>query len=306
MSVEDELKGITLDRESWFSIGVFDGVHLGHRHLIGNLLERSTNAGALSGVITFKQHPRQVISPRTPITYLTTLEERKKLLEDLGVATVIALTFTPELAQLPAGDFIALLQKHLRLKGLVVGPNFALGKGREGNVATLQRLSTEMGFQLLVVPHLTQGKEVVSSTAIRKALSTGAMETVTQMLGRPYTLTGPVVSGKERGRILGFPTANIDVNHNRAIPADGVYVTRAYMGDKSYQSVTNIGQCPTFGGSERTIEVFLLDYSGDLYNQTLKIELLERLRAEKCFESPQELQKQIAQDIEKARTLLVG
>ena len=305
MSVEAELKGNTPDRESWFSIGVFDGVHLGHRHLIRNLLEQAANSGASSGVITFKQHPRQVISPGTPVTYLTSLEERIMLLKALGVAVVIALTFTPELAQLPAGDFITLLRKYLRLKGLVVGPNFALGKGREGNVATLQRLSTEMGFQLLVVPHLTQGEEVVSSTAIRKALSMGTMASVTQMLGRPYTLSGPVVSGKERGRVLGFPTANLEVNHNAAIPADGVYVTRAYIADKSYQSVTNIGQRPTFGGGERTIEVFLLDYSGDLYNQRLRIELVERLRAEKRFESPQELQLQIAQDIEKARKLLV-
>ncbi|MBF8264945.1 MAG: ribF [Dehalococcoidia bacterium] len=306
MSVEDELKGYTPDTKSWFSIGVFDGVHLGHRHLIKNLLEQSQKSGAISGVITFKQHPRQVISAGTPITYLTNLDERVRLLKELGVDVVIALTFTPELAQFSARDFIGLLQKRLRLHGLVVGPDFALGKGREGDVVTLQRLAGDMGFQLLVVPHLTQGNEAVSSTAVRKALSTGAMESVTRMLGRPYTLTGPVVSGKGQGRVLGFPTANIQVNHNATIPADGVYVTRAHISNKSYPSVTNIGQCPTFGGCERTVEVFLLDYSGDLYNQTLTIDVLERIRAEKRFDSPQELQKQINQDVEKARKIFIG
>lgn len=306
MIIEDELRGSKTDRDSWLSIGVFDGVHLGHRHLIKHLLEKAAASEAVSGIITFKQHPRQVLSPQTSLTYLTSLEERIKLLKGLGIEMVVALTFTPEVSQLAARDFLGLLQKYLRMKGLVVGPNFALGRGRKGNVPTLQHLAEEMGFQLVVVPHLTQGNMVVSSTAIRESLTTGAMATVNMMLGRPFSLSGPVVSGDERGRLLGFPTANLKINHNSAIPADGVYVTRAYVGEKSYPSVTNIGQRPTFGGRERAIEVFLLEFSGDLYNQQLKIELLEKLRAEKRFNSPQELQAQIAQDIEQARALWIS
>lgn len=304
MTVEDDLGANATTRDSWLSIGVFDGVHLGHRHLINHLLERAANSRAISGVITFQQHPRQVISPQTPITYLTAVAERLRLLQGLGVEMVLALPFTLELAQLSARDFLTLLQRYLKMRGLVVGPNFALGRGREGNIATLRRLALEMSFQLLVVPHLTQGEHVVSSTGIRKALTAGDMAAVTRMLGRPFSLAGVVVSGNEVGRRLGFPTANLDVNSNSALPADGVYITRAYLADKCYPSVTNIGRRPTFGGGERTIEVFLLDFSGDLYHQNLRIELMERLRAEKRFANPQELQAQIAQDVQQARARL--
>lgn len=302
--IEDELKGHTLDRDSWLSIGVFDGVHLGHRHLIGHLLEQAAASGAVSGVVTFRQHPRQVISPSTPVTYLTTLEERTELLKSLGVDMVVALTFTLDVAQLPARDFLALLQRRLRMKGLVVGPNFALGKRREGDVAALQRLSGEMGFRVIVAPFLTDGNERVSSTAIRKALSDGDMTAVNRMLGRAFSLSGPVVSGDARGRLLGFPTANLKVEREAALPADGVYVTRAYVRDKNYAAVTNIGWRPTFGGGERSIEVFLLDFSGDLYDRSMRIDLLERLRAEKRFDSPRELQAQIERDVEQARAWL--
>lgn len=304
MSIDDELRANTPSRDTWLTIGVFDGVHLGHRYLIRHLLEQAAASGALSGVITFKQHPRQVISPKTPLTHLTSLEERLKQLKELGVELVIAISFTPQVAQLSASDFLRLLQKHLRAQGLVVGPNFALGRNREGNVALLRRLAPEMGLQLVVVPKLVQGEEVVSSTAIRHALTAGAMDSVTRMLGRPFSLTGTVVSGAERGHLLGFPTANIGVNHDAALPADGVYITKAYVADRSYPSVTNIGHRPTFGGGHRTIEVFLLDFSGHLYDQQLRIELVARLRPERRFDTPQELQAQIAQDVEQARARL--
>ncbi|MBI4288810.1 MAG: bifunctional riboflavin kinase/FAD synthetase [Chloroflexi bacterium] len=304
MLIEDELKGNAPNRDTWLSIGVFDGVHLGHRHLIERLLENAAASGALSGIITFKQHPRQVISPETSITYLTTLDERIGLLRGQGVDFVVPLTFTPEVAQLAARDFVALLQKHLHVKGLVVGPNFALGKGRSGDVAELQRLGDELGFRLVVVPYHVQGRDTVSSTAIRNALASGDMASVNRMLGRTFSLSGPVVSGDERGRLLGFPTANVKVKPDTALPGDGVYVSRAIVGDRGYASVTNVGRRPTFGGGERTIEVFLLEFSGDLYQQQLRIELLDRLRAEKRFDSPDELRAQIAQDVERARSLL--
>ena len=300
-----ELSAFTPERETLLTIGVFDGVHLGHRHLIGKLTQEAARGNFLSGVVTFNRTPKAVLSPRTKVARLTTLEERATFLRSLGVDLVVPLTFTTDVAALSAREFVLYLKKYLKMRGLVIGPNFALGRGREGNVAALQSLGQELGFTVEVVKPLMVEGSVVSSTAVREALARGDMKTTTRLLCRYFSLSGPVVGGAERGHhILGFPTANIQLDPEQALPEDGVYATLAHIGDEVHQSVTNIGVKPTFGKGERTVEVHILGFSGDLYGQKLTIELVERLRAETKFASPEELSAQIKKDVEQARTIL--
>ena len=299
-----ELSTFTPEREILLAIGVFDGVHLGHRHLIRKLTQRAAEGNFLSGVVTFNSNPKAVLSPRTKLARLTTLEERATLLKSLGVDLVVPLTFTTEVAALSAREFVLYLKRYLKVRGLVIGPNFALGRGREGNAATLQSLGQELGFTVEVVKPLMVESSLVSSTAVREALARGDMKTTTRLLGRYFSLSGPVASGVERGHILGFPTANIQLEPEQALPEDGVYATLAHVGEKVYQSVTNIGVKPTFGKGERTVEVHILGFTGDLYGQKLTIELVERLRAEVKFAGPEELAAQIKKDVEQARSIL--
>ena len=304
MLIEEELARAAQQRETALTVGVFDGVHLGHQHLIYELRQKADKENLLSGVVTFRHHPRLVLYPEAKLTYLTSLSERIRLLQDLGAELIVALSFTLEIAQLGAREFVALLQRYLRMRGLVIGPDFALGRGREGDAATLQALGQELDFMVEVVPAKEWQGEVVSSTAIRLALSQGDVMKASQLLGRRFRLAGQVMRGDERGKILGFPTANIVPDPEQALPADGVYATRAFLSQAVYNAVTNIGIRPTFGGGQRLIEVHLLDFQGELHGQELDIELVERLRGEIRFASADELKAQIARDVEGARALL--
>jgi len=302
--MEKELAGLSPDKDMLLTIGVFDGVHLGHKYLISRLKELALKEGLASGVVTFRQHPEEVMS-KTKLSFLTDLEQRIDLLKGEGVDAVIPLSFTTELARLSAREFISLLQKNLRMRGLVVGPDFALGRNREGDTETLRQLGQETGFSITVVPPVKIDGEVVSSTAIRQALAKGDMKRVQRLAGRPFRLQGRVVPGAGRGVKLGFPTANLEIEAEQALPPDGVYVSQTHLDSQSYPSVTNIGRRPTFDSKERTVEVYLLDYNGDLYGQELKIDILERLRGEKKFDTPEELKKQMAQDVERGRKWLM-
>lgn len=304
MVVEEELAQSSPGKEMLLTIGVFDGVHLGHKYLISQLKQKAGEEGMACGVVTFRQHPREVLSTHARLKYLTTLEERIRLLKAEGVDVVLALSFTHELSQLNAREFTGLLQKHLRMRGLVIGPDFALGRNREGSVDALRQVGREMGFSVAVVQPVKINGDVVSSTAIRNALASGNMEKVHRLIGRSFSLEGSVVTGAGRGRQLDFPTANMDLGPRQALPADGVYATRAYINGEPYQSVTNIGKRPTFEGEGRTIEVYILDYKGDLYGSNLKIDVVQRLRGEKKFGSAEELQKQISEDIKQVRAIL--
>lgn len=304
MQLVSELSRFSPKQETLLTVGVFDGVHLGHRHLISRLNQRASEASLISGVVTFNVNPKAVLSPNAKLARLTTLEEKARLLKSLGVELVIPLTFTTELAALSAREFVLHLKEYLKMRGLVVGPNFALGRGREGNAAVLQSLGKELDFTVEVVKPLMVESSLVSSTAVREALAKGDMKTTARLLGRYFSLSGIVASGDERGHSLGFPTANIQVDPEQALPEDGVYATLGYLRDKVYQSVTNIGVKPTFGKAERAVEVHLLDFTGDLYGQKLTIELVEHLRAEAKFASPEELSAQIKKDVERAKAIL--
>jgi len=304
MQVEEELVGLLPKKDMLLTIGVFDGVHLGHKYLLSQLAEHARRQDLLSGVVTFRQHPQEVLSPQTRLPFLTDLAERTNLLKNEGVEAIIPLSFTSEIAQLSARQFVSLLMRYLRMRGLVIGSDFTLGRNREGNIDSLRTLGQDMNFTVTVISLIMINGEVVSSTAIRNALANGDMKRVLNLAGHPFSLNGRVTSGAGRGLELGFPTANLDIVPEQALPADGVYATWAYIDGKAFKSMTNVGKRPTFGGSQRTVEVYVLDYHSDLYGCELRIDIMARLRSEGRFDTVDKLKKQITEDIEQGRAIL--
>jgi len=304
VQVEEELAGLSPKKDMLLTIGVFDGVHLGHKYLLSQLTERARQQDLLSGVVTFRQHPREMLSSQIKLPFLTDLAERTNLLRSEGIEAIITLSFTSELAQLSARQFVGLLKKYLRMRGLVIGPDFTLGRNQEGNIDNLRTLGQDMDFTVTVVSPIMINGEVVSSTVIRNALANGDMKKVLNLTGRPFSLNGRVTSGVGRGLELGFPTANLDIAPEQALPTDGVYATLAYIDGKTYQSMTNIGGRPTFGNNQRTVEVYVLAYHNALYGRELKIDIMERLRGEKKFDTTDKLKKQITEDIKQGRAIL--
>lgn len=304
--VRDELRRSVTPGEHALSIGVFDGVHMGHQALIRRMLEEGRTRGLSGGVITFHPHPRTVIRPDQPFQYLESLEHRVELLRACGVDFVAVLQFTSELQQVSAEDFCRLLVEEARVRLIVVGADFRLGRGGEGTVERLAEIGREQGFEVLPVGLIDHGADStpISSTRIRNALAAGEMEEVQALLGRPFSLRGPVVLGDQRGRTIGFPTLNIGVSADRALPPDGVYVTRAYLPTGIFHAVTNVGTRPTFDGSSRRVETHVFDFEGDVYGQVVTVELLHRLRPEQKFDGVDALVAQIRLDAAAARAWL--
>ncbi len=299
--VREELRRSATSGAHALSIGVFDGVHLGHRMLIERLRAEARTRGLGTGIITFHPHPVTVVRPDIPFSYLESLERRVELIRGLGVDFVSVLQFTSELQQVSALDFVRILVEETQMRVLVVGEDFHLGRGREGDTAKLAEYGRDLGFDVVALPLLQSDADRVSSTRVRQALAAGDMELVAQLLGRPYSLRGPVLRGDQRGQSIGFPTINIGVSADRALPPDGVYVTRAEVGESTHHAVTNIGTQPTFEGATRRVETHLLDFAGDLYGQVARIELLHRLRAELKFDGVESLVAQIGRDVEATR-----
>lgn len=298
----EELERHAPGRPCAITVGVFDGVHLGHLHLIDALKARAAERGLASAIVTLHPDPVQVLRPDLRVAYVTSLEERIELLRATGVDAVAPLTFTSEVAELSAHDFVRLLYETLDMRFLLMGPDHAFGRGREGTPRRVAEIGAELGFDLDTLPQPLEGTSgAVSSTSIRRALANGDMELAARLLGRPFAVRGPVVRGKERGRTVGFPTANIAVTPDRALPAYGVYVTRAHTGGRAYPSATNIGVNPTFDDARPSVETYILDFEGDLYGRELRVEVLHRLRGETKFESIDALAAAIAADVQAAR-----
>lgn len=301
--VRDELRHAVTSGDHAITLGVFDGVHRGHQMLIERVRSEAKARGLGSGVVTFHPSPVTVLRPGTPFAYLTTLEQRVELLKETGVDWVAVVQFTSELSLVSAEDFARVLVEEARVRLIVVGEDFAVGRGREGTVPRLQEIGKELGFEVIPVTLLKREEDdAISSTRIRRALAEGEMGEVTRMLGRPYSIRGPVLHGEERGRTIGFPTLNIGVSADRALPPNGVYVTRAEVRGKTYSGTTNIGTQPTFEGTTRRVETYLLDFEGDVYGQVVRIELLERLREERKFDGVDALVAQISSDVAATRS----
>jgi riboflavin kinase/FMN adenylyltransferase len=304
MEIEQELAKITPQGETLLTIGVFDGVHAGHRYLLAKLQQRAAERKLLSGVVTFNPHPQSVLHPHNQLPWLSNLEDRIRAFQELGVNIVAVLTFTPKVAQLSAREFMSLVKKQLRMRDIMVGPDFALGRGGEGNIKLLRALGREMKFSVEVIPPYTINGEVVSSTLIRQALVQGDMRRVERLMGRYFYLRGKVITSDKRGRVLGFPTANLDIKPQQALPGNGIYATIAQVDGKQFPSATNIGIRPTFGESEKTVETHLLNYKGDLYSKEIRVEFVQKLRDEQRFPSSEELKLQIEKDVREAEAIL--
>lgn len=281
------------------TVGVFDGVHLGHQAVMRRVAARAAALGAEPAVVTFAGHPKRVLVGQAPPT-VTSLEHRLLLFERLGVQAVLILRFTPELRRLTAEEFVRrVLADGLGLRELVLGFDCKFGRDRGGTADSLRPLAAEMGFGLEEVPPLRLGGRAVSSTAIREAVKLGELDRAAAMLGRPVSLLGTVVRGDGRGRALGFPTANLDPHHELR-PPDGVYAALAEVGGKLHPAVLNIGLRPTFGRPGRSVEVHLIGFEGDLYGRELEAFFLARLRGERIFDSAEKLSARIARDVEAA------
>lgn len=287
------------------TIGKFDGVHLGHQHLIRTVVEHAQAQGMRSAVLTFNPHPTTVLRPEHEYYLLTSLEERVALIKELDPDFLIVAPFTRETMGTPAYDYMRQICIALPLHELWVGDNFALGRQREGNVPRLREIGIELGYSVHIVKTvLSSGGEQIASSRVRDILRAGDVEAAVALLGRRFGVQGIVEHGNRRGHTIGFPTANIGIHNHHVLPADGVYACYALLRGERIPAVTNVGVRPTFGGLSRTVEVHLLEWSGELYGQMLRVEFWHRLRGEQKFASITELAAQIRQDAEQARVLL--
>ncbi len=286
-------------------MGVFDGVHRGHQALLKRLREEAEARGLTPGVVTLHPHPVTVLRPDITPSYLTSLEDRLRLMREGGAAWVLPLTFTSELSEVTAEELAEAFQRLLHMRLMVLGPDAAFGRGAPADTPErMRRAGEELGFEVVQIEPWMAGSERCSSTMVRKALGEGDMQAVTNLLGRPYTLAGPVVRGFERGRTIGFPTANISVAADRALPALGVYATRATVAGRELLGATNIGRRPTFDEGHISIETHLIDFEGDLYGERMEIAIVDRVRPEQAFSGAGELRAQIAEDVQHVRELL--
>jgi len=291
-------------RPSAVALGVFDGVHLGHRAILGAAVAHARATGSPALACTFEPNPLEVLQPdRAPLP-ITTLDERLELIAACGVDGAIVLTFTRELAAVEPEAFVKdVLVDRLAARQVVVGFNHRFGRGARGDAALLRELGARDGFSVDVIAPLTVDGVPVSSTAIRAALGRGDLEAAARMLGRPYTLPGKVVAGAGRGRTLGFPTANVAPDRP-VLVAPGVYACTVEVAGQPRRAVVNVGVRPTFGEDTLAVEAYLLDFSGDLYGQTVRLAFMSRVREERRFPSVDALRAQIADDVETARRRL--
>ncbi len=303
MSFRQRLARVAPDRETIVTVGVFDGVHQGHRHLLDRLVE-AAGSKYTPTVVTFSNHPIAVLRPDTIVKAITTPEEKSRLLRDAGVGLVIALDFTLELSQVTAGDFASSLVEKLGMKGLVLGPDTALGRNREGDLEFLTKHGKESGFWVESVKPFSMDGQPIKSRNIRQAVTQGDMLTCNKFLGRTFAIQGKVVPGDRRGRELGFPTANLSLPEGSLLPGDGIYATWALVDGQRRPSATSIGIRPTFGLSDLMVEVYVLDFNGDLYGKELGVEFVEKIRGQEKFEGVDELIAQMDQDVAQARVTL--
>jgi len=292
-------------QNSWLTVGVFDGVHRGHCEIIQKLVQEAHRQNAPAVVLTFHPHPASVLTGKD-IRCLTTPEERAELLGALGVDAVITQRFTPDLSTVPAQEYMSTLKQHLGLSHLLIGYDFALGRGREGNALRLAEIGRELEYTVEVMPALGDESGVISSTSIRKLISIGNVSEAGKLLGYPYSMGGRVIHGAGRGRKISFPTANVDYPIQKATPTHGIYACWAVLGNEKFMAATNIGFNPTFTPERTTpsLEAYLLDFDRDIYDQYLKLEFIARLREEIRYTSIDALISQIQDDVNHTRAIL--
>ncbi|CAG0967650.1 riboflavin kinase / FMN adenylyltransferase [Anaerolineae bacterium] len=306
MEIIRDLSSVHLTRPTVLTIGSFDGIHRGHQHLIAQVIARAKEINAASALVTLHPHPKVVLRPQSSLQYLSTIEERLDLLAPLGLDYGIVFPFSLETSQIHARDFVQLLLDHVKMREIFCGADFAFGYKREGNVEFLRALGTAKNFVVNVVTPQQFNGDVISSTHIRELVAEGALDDATRFLGRFPSVRGRVVKGDQRGRKLGFPTANLAIAERRLIPANGIYAVRVKIDDEWNLGAASIGVRPTFGGGARLVEVFVLDFDGDLYDQVIEVQFVKRLREEMKFDSVDALIAQMKRDVAETRKVLAG
>ena len=292
-----------IHRPTVLTLGVFDGLHLGHQLIMKTVAERAREVGAVPTVITFDPHPRAVLHPESAPPLLQTFDQKIEAFGVLGIEQTIIVRFTQEFASIRAADFLRnVVMERLQAKEVYLGKGFAFGHNREGNIELLKKLGSELGFVAGEVPEVRLRGRRVSSSKIRELLASGNVNLARRMLGRPYGVEGRVERGDERGHKLGFPTANLHPQ-NRVIPKNGVYVTGTLIEGQWRRSVTNIGLRPTFGqATEPSVETYVMNWDGDLYGDVIRVRFLYRLRDERKFSGIDELKTQIQRDVARANS----
>jgi len=287
------------------TVGNFDGQHLGHRALLRAVVGTARAKGGTAVVLTFQPHPVTVLAPAVELRLLSTFEEKLQRLEQAGIQEVVIVEFTPAFAALSPDAFVTqVLRDGIGVRELFVGEHFAFGKGRAGTLADLVRWSAAAGFEVHPVPPVRVDGEVISSSRIRRLLQAGEVRGAARCLGRPYTLSGVVTPGEQRGRSLGWPTANLRLPSGRVIPPDGVYATRVRWNERTFDAASYLGRRPTFGPGERLLEVYLLVEQVCLYDQMIQVQFIERVREDRTFATPEALSAQIGQDVRVVREAL--
>jgi riboflavin kinase/FMN adenylyltransferase len=306
MEVIDSIDNIKRQfRNPVLTIGNFDGVHLGHISLFQRVKDLAKTLEGESLVIAFNPHPIKVLCPGNGPPLITPHEQKVKLIEAAGIDVFIIIEFTKEFAQMTAYDFVhKLIHAKIGARALVVGPDYRFGHKREGDIPSLTQMGQKLNFEVHVVPDLTVDGREVSSSAIRELVIAGDLSEARQMLGRDFQVAGQVVSGRDRGgRLLGFPTANLELI-DELTPRPGVYATEVFVDGKRYEGATNIGYSPTFKNGAFSVETHIMDFSEDIYGKVIQVRFIERLRDEKTFSGPEELSAQISKDVELAREVL--
>ena len=291
---------------SFVTIGNFDGVHLGHHMLFSEVVSKAYKMAGTSIVVTFDPHPLQVMRPEIGIKLISTLEQKIELISLAGIDVLVVIPFSREFANTSAESFVDdILIKTIGVKELVVGYDYAFGKGRQGNIEFLKKQGTLKGFPVTVVEPYYVDQMLVSSTKVRELVHQGRMVDVKKLLGRSYQIRGTVQKGKRRGGpVVGFPTANLHISEEDLCPRHGVYVTQVVYDGKCYGGVLNIGYNPTFGGNRLSVETHIFDFNQEIYGKKIKINLLKFLRGEQKFSGPAELAEQIREDINQAKKIL--
>lgn len=309
MSLYQNLSETTRNDNSIITVGSFDGVHVGHAKILSTLVNRAKERNCRSVLLTFEPHPRKVVSKDFNLRLLTLTDEKKRLISQLGVDEIIVIPFTKEFSQMSSDDFFnEFIIKKIGIKEIILGYDHRFGKGRDGDENKVRELGKLFGFDVITVPPVKFGDLTVSSSLIRKELAEGRVKNIRDYLNRYYSITGSVSEGDKRGRLLGFPTANISVtDSDKMIPSNGVYAVRVIIGDETFNGVMNIGKRPTFQGIENTIlEVNIFDFEKNIYGREITVEFIDRLRDEQKFSSKDELIAQIEKDKKRALEILTN
>ncbi len=301
MKIFHGTENANIQRPTVLTLGVFDGLHLGHQQIMQTVVERAKVVGAQATALTFDPHPRAVLHPESAPPLLQTLDQRLANFEVLGIEQAIVIPFDKEFAASRAEDFLSqIVNERLLAREVYLGKGFAFGRGRGGNIELLRKMSAKLGFVADEVPEVLLRGQRISSSKIRYLLSEGSVNLARRMLGRPYGIEGVIVRGDRRGHTIGFPTANLRP-HNRVIPKFGVYATAALVDGTWRRSITNVGVRPTFGQDlEPSIESYIFEFDGDLYGDVLRVRFLHRIRDERKFNGIDELKAQIARDSARA------